>query len=172
MPLSRLEKVATGLYVLGGLSLLGGDTASTHFKSQIEINVPVAQVRELDIKMGRVASMVHGTFYYRDPKGYDRPSAVFLQPENREPISYAWADYDKLRAEHEALVSQPGVRELMEKNRRLENSAMGSIAVGYGAGMLFGVAGVITNFINSISRSKRIYRSAAQTLPAQKEILQ
>ena len=162
MPLSRLEKVAAGLIVLSGLSMWGGDTAAQHFRSQIKITSQVARADELRKEMGDVASIVHNNFYRRDPKGYDRPIADYLNPENRQAISEAWADYDKLKAEYDRVVSQPEVRELIEKNEKLRDSVTASYGIsGTVAITLFGAA-FITYLASLKPRDKNVNYAEAQ----------
>ena len=167
MPLSRLEKVAAGLIVVGGLSLWGGGIAAQHFRSQIKIDVPVAKVRELEEKIGSVSYGVHDMFYRRDPKGYDRPAPDFLNPENRQAIVEAWRDYDRLMAQYEAAISQPEVKELIEKNRSLRNSAMDSHLIADTASILLITAGGITYLADLLRRKKNVDYAEGRPASAQ-----
>ena len=167
MPLTRLEKVAAGLIVLGGLSFGVGETASNHFRSQIKIDVPVAKVRELEGKIGSVSSGVYDMFYRRDPKGYDRPAPDFLKPENRQAIAEAWRDYDMLMAEYEAVISQPGVKELIEKNRSLSDSHTTSALIGGTVAITLFGAGGFTYIASLLRRKKYVDNAMAQPASAQ-----
>ena len=167
MPLTRLEKVAVGLLVLGGFSFGVGQTAANHFRSQIKIDVPVAKVIELEGKIGSVSSGLHDMFYGQDSKGYDRPAPGFLKPENRQAIEEAWRDYDTLMAEYEAVISQPGVKELIERNRSLSDSAMGYVLLADTVATLLIGAGTVIYAFDLAHRKKNADYSRSQTASAQ-----
>ena len=163
MPLTRLEKVAIGLIALGGISFVGADIAAKHFKSQIKITVPVAKAKELEEKMGEVSWKVHGMFYRRDSKGYDRVGSDFLNPENRQAIMDAWREYDILNAEYNAVISYSGVKELMERNRSLRESAWHYGSLGDTAVFLLIAPGILIGGAGYLRRTDEKYNSTPQT---------
>ena len=163
MPLSRLEKVAAGLIVLGGISFMGANITADHFKSQIKITVPVAKAKELGEKIGEVSWKVHGMFYRRDSKGYDRVGSDFLNPENRQAIMDAWREYDILKAEYNAVISQPGVTELIDRNRSLRESARHYGSLGDTAVFLLIAPGILIGGAGYLRRTNENYNSTPQT---------
>ena len=155
MPLSRLERIAIGLGVLGVLSFAGGIISANHFRSQKQIDSQVTRVSEIDREIGKVSQRVHDMFYFRDQKGYERPVAGFLDPKNRQTIIQSWPEYDRLKEEYNAAISQPGVKEIVEKNRRLDNSAGNSIVIGYTAFSFLAGLGFVLGFFEYIHRPRK-----------------
>lgn len=161
MPLSRLEMIAVGLGVLGAASFGAGFSVSKHFRNQIQITPQIARVDELGREISQISWKVHDSFYRKDPKGYDKPAPKFLRPENRKTIAQAWDDYDRLMPEYDAAISQSGVKDLMEKNEGLRNSALVYSGILDGAAILLVLsAGVV--YIIAGNRKDRANASGAQ----------
>ena len=167
MRISKLEMTAAGLLLLGVANAGAGHFSASTYRNQIKTTPQVAKVKELENEIGKIMWRTHDMFYRRDPKSHDRPVADFLNPKNRQAISEAWSDYDRLNVQYEAALSQPGVKELIEKNKSLNQSASDSSGNYDLAALLLIGGGIITFMRGSSLRSKKTFDGGAQPTSTQ-----